>query len=354
MTFDGFPLVIGWELTLRCNLKCRHCASAAARARDDELTRDEAIGICDQLPALLVQEVDFTGGEPLLHPHWPDIAAHLHHLGIRTQMITNGLLVSRETLAEMQDVGLTAIGTSLDGVEATHDYIRRKPGSFGKVLGAIDAAVAADFTVTVITTVQTRNLPELPAMFDLLCGRGVKFWQIQPMFSLGRARTAAGLQLSAAEFLELGRFVRERSEAAAARGLDLSPSDPYGYYTDLDTRTVSWQGCPAGRAACGITSNGKIKGCLSLPDHLIEGDLRQRDLWDIWFDPGAFSYTRRFSAHDLGSFCRGCDKADQCMGGCSAMSCGNTGSFHNDPLCFYRILHRGADHGQRPESATVG
>jgi hypothetical protein len=81
----------------------------------------------------------------------------------------------------------------------------------------------------------------------------------------------------------------------------------------------------------------KKNGCLSLPDNIVEGDLRQRDLWNIWFDPDSFAYTRQFSRIKLGSNWRSYDKAELCHGGCSAMSYGVTGDFHNDPYCFYRI-----------------
>src|SRR5689334_17492757 len=57
MGFEGFPLIVGWELTLACNLRCRHCASSAGLPRDNELTIEESLAICDQFPPLLVQEV---------------------------------------------------------------------------------------------------------------------------------------------------------------------------------------------------------------------------------------------------------------------------------------------------------
>ena len=62
MGFESFPYVIGWELTLACNLRCRHCASSAGSPRGQELTLEESLAICDQFPALLVNEVIFTGG----------------------------------------------------------------------------------------------------------------------------------------------------------------------------------------------------------------------------------------------------------------------------------------------------
>jgi len=119
--------------------------------------------------------------------------------------------------------------------------------------------------------------------------------------------------------------------------MKILPGDSYGYYTNLDTRIPPWRGCPAGLFSCGITSDGKIKGCLSLPDELTEGDLRRDDLWDIWFHPDSFAYTRRFTTESLGPHCVACTKAEQCQGGCSAMSYGSTGRFHNDPYCFHSL-----------------
>ncbi len=109
---------------------------------------------------------------------------------------------------------------------------------------------------------------------------------------------------------------------------------------DLDLPEPVWRGCPAGQYSVAITSDGKAKGCLTLPDDAIEGDLRQDDLWSIWFRDDAFAYTRQYSPEQIGAICKGCALADQCRGGCSSMSCVCTGSFHNDPYCFYGIQKR--------------
>jgi MoaA/NifB/PqqE/SkfB family radical SAM enzyme len=83
MDFEGFPFIVGWELTLACNLRCEHCGSSAGLPRRDELTLAEALTICEQLPDLLVCEVDFTGGEPLVRPDWWKIAQKLYELKIK-------------------------------------------------------------------------------------------------------------------------------------------------------------------------------------------------------------------------------------------------------------------------------
>jgi radical SAM protein with 4Fe4S-binding SPASM domain len=340
MGYEGFPLAIAWELTLACNLRCRHCGSAAGLPRADELTLKEALAICEQLPALLVREVDFTGGEPLVRSDWPQIAARLAELGIKSQIITNGLLMSAEVVAQMQDVGIAAVGFSVDGLEATHDHIRAHPGLFRRVLAGIAQTAAAGIPVAVITTVNALNVGELPALFELLRAAGVGRWQLQPLFPLGRGQEAADLRFSEQGYQKLGAFVQEWTPKTAGDGFKIELGDSYGYFTAYDTRTLPWRGCPAGLAALGITSDGKIKGCLSLPDEIVEGDLRQRELWDIWFDPRSFAYTRGFSLEALGPNCLSCDGAEICRGGCSAMSYGSTGRFHNDPCCFYGIAKR--------------
>ncbi|MFO8052318.1 MAG: SPASM domain-containing protein [Thermoplasmatota archaeon] len=99
-----------------------------------------------------------------------------------------------------------------------------------------------------------------------------------------------------------------------------------------------WKGCTAGLRSIGITSNGGIVGCLSMgnEDH-IEGNIRERSLKEIWEDPNAFAYNRKFSKKDLGPNCEGCRYWKKCKGGCASVSLALTGEFHNDPYCFRRI-----------------
>lgn len=340
MSFEGFPFVIGWELTLACNLRCNHCGSSAGLSRSDELTLEESLAICDQFPALLVQEVDFTGGEPLLRADWRQIATHLRELDINTKILTNGLTLKPAIVKQIRDAGITGVGISLDGLEATHDYIRGHKGLFRCVLIGIETVLNVDLPITVLTTVNALNINELPSLFELLQNVGVNRWQIQPIFPLGRAHESTELELTEQEYMKLGAFVQHSWLKAEKIGFKIGPADSYGYFSELDPRKPPWRGCPAGLLSCGITSDGKIKGCLSLPDHLVEGDLRQQDLWDIWFSPNSFTYTRQFSVDTLGSHCYSCDMAEQCRGGCSAMSYGSTGCFHNDPYCFHGIKTR--------------
>jgi len=341
MVFEGFPLIIGWELTLACNLHCHHCGSSAGSARANELTLEESLAICDQFPDLLVQEVNFTGGEPLLKSDWQEIAQYLRDLDIETKVLTNGLVLEPDTVQQMKEVGIAGVGISLDGLKNTHDKIRGYEGLFDRIVEGINYIIDSGLPLTIITTVNRLNIYDLPSLLSLLESLGVKRWQIQPIFPLGRVHEYDELKLTEKAYMDLGVFVKQYESLKENLGIQILPSDSFGYFTEFDTRIPMWKGCPAGLVSCGITSDGKIKGCLSLPDELIEGDLRDQDLWDIWFSPHSFNYSRNFSIEMLGSNCKSCDKSEQCLGGCSAMSYGSTKKFHNDPYCFYGIRKRG-------------
>ncbi|UCD13833.1 MAG: SPASM domain-containing protein, partial [Thermoplasmatales archaeon] len=98
-----------------------------------------------------------------------------------------------------------------------------------------------------------------------------------------------------------------------------------------------WKGCWAGKRVLGIQSDGGVKGCLALSDGFIEGNIRDRNIVEIWRDPKAFSYNREFKINDLGENCRSCKYGEVCKGGCSTRSDLLTGSLHNDRYCFCRI-----------------
>jgi radical SAM protein with 4Fe4S-binding SPASM domain len=332
-----FPTIIGWELTLSCNLECIHCASSAGKERPKELTLNESLSIADQFPALLVQEVNFTGGEPLLRADWFWIADHLRELEIRSKILTNGLNLNAESISNIKKSGIECVGISLDGLEQTHDYIRGYSGLFQRIIRGVKQLEINDIPVAIITTVNPFNIQELPNLFKLILSLGVDRWQIQPICSLGRASNFAGLRLTIEQYLQLGIFIKRIKPTAEELGLEIPVADNLGYFSELDIAKSQWRGCPAGLLSCGITSDGKVKGCLSFPNEIIEGDLRKSDLWDIWFDPNSFSYNRSFSSEMLGPECNQCDKSNQCRGGCSAMSYGSTKKFHNDPYCFYKM-----------------
>jgi MoaA/NifB/PqqE/SkfB family radical SAM enzyme len=63
-----------WELTLQCDLACRHCGSRAGRKRPDELSTEEALDLVRQMAELGTKEVTLIGGEAYLREDWVTVA----------------------------------------------------------------------------------------------------------------------------------------------------------------------------------------------------------------------------------------------------------------------------------------
>ncbi|MBP2134183.1 radical SAM protein with 4Fe4S-binding SPASM domain [Methanomicrobium sp. W14] len=336
MVFEGFPFIIGWELTLECNMRCRHCGSVAGMRRTKELSTKEALSLCDQFPDLLVREVDLTGGEPLLRDDWMQIAKHLNDLNIPVNVLTNGLVIDEKMIRKMNECKITGAGLSIDGPQNVHDRIRNYNGSYEKAVNAIKLFQEAGIGYNIITTVNRENIGFLPSMNEAFKSLGVAFWRLQPLIQTGRARKSPGLELGDSEMLSLGEFVRSQAREAESGSPEIICSDGLEYVKKTGDGERPWRGCPAGIVSCGIMSDGRIKGCLSMPDEVCEGNIRDQSLWDIWFSPDSFRYTRVFSADDAGPLCAKCEKIGECKGGCSSSSYAGTGVFHNDPSCFFR------------------
>ena len=75
------PLMIVWEITLACNLRCRHCGSLAGNTRVKELSTEEALDLVRQMAEMKIPFVTLLGGEPLLRKDWKQMVKALSNLG---------------------------------------------------------------------------------------------------------------------------------------------------------------------------------------------------------------------------------------------------------------------------------
>lgn len=95
------PVVI-WNLTRRCNLKCRHCYAVAADHHfPGELTTQEAYAVLDDLAAFNIPALILSGGEPLSRADTLDIARRSKAHGLYTALSTNGTPISGAVADEL-------------------------------------------------------------------------------------------------------------------------------------------------------------------------------------------------------------------------------------------------------------
>ncbi|MBN1653107.1 MAG: radical SAM protein [Deltaproteobacteria bacterium] len=337
---DWRPYSVNVEITLACNLRCRHCGSSAGEPRPNELSLNELRGCFTELAQLRGEEVCLLGGEPLVRKDWEAVCRAVGEAGLRLVLITNGMLVNAPTVARIAALShLHRIGVSLDAADpAIHDALRGRSGSHKRALEALYSLRDAGLEVGAITTLSRANFNQLEPLRDLLAGENIS-WQLQ-MASPGGERFEQGDQLNRDDFYAVGQFISNCREHYSAAELPLAGSHDLGHHSEVLGPTgelPEWYGCGAGLWTLGIMSDGRIKGCLSQHDDFIEDSLRRRSLHDIWNDPGLFARNRRFTTDQLAGFCRHCPFGATCRAGCSNVAYTTTGNTFDNPYCFYRI-----------------
>ncbi len=343
-----------WEITLGCNMNCKHCGSSAGTVRPDELTLKECYKVCEDLADVNCGIVSLMGGEPFFRPDWFEIAHCVKDLGMKLAFVTNGWSMP-DVIDRLADLEPEVVGLSIDGTEPTHDSIR-KPGSYKRVIKAINLLKQHDIQTTVITTISKTNLHELPQIRKILRPKQVN-WQIQTAMPFGNFDR--NLVIDFKEYYSSALFIISENIKNSYQDMPVVGAHCYGYFSHVLPNNKQWDGCTAGRSTIGITSNGNIVGCLSMGnDRFIEGNLREMNLKEIWENPSAFAYTRKFSENGVGSNCISCKHAAQCKGGCNSVSLHITNEMHNSPYCLRRIeeeiLDIDTSNPKIPQVPTIG
>lgn len=334
------PEVCVWELTLKCNMRCVHCGSVAGRARRNELTVDECLGIADELLDLGCRQVTFIGGEVFLYQGWEKIARKLSEDGAVVNIITNAFMVGDAQIDQIKYGQVVNVGISVDGMEGNHNRIRNVRTSFKKVLEAFERLGREDVPIAVVTSLLDFNFYDLEPMYDLFVDNGVTIWQIQIVAAMGNMAEKKNFLLDPAKVPLITRFIRDKRSEQKIR---IYAGDDIGYYDENELylrnspgTICAWHGCQAGLRVVGIDSVGNVKGCESLySDDFIEGNLREESLKEIWHKEGNFAYNREFDIGQLTGKCAGCDKARICRGGCRGSCYFTSGSLFENPYCCY-------------------
>jgi radical SAM protein with 4Fe4S-binding SPASM domain len=162
------PIVV-WNITRRCNLACIHCYSdSAAREYPGELDWQQCQGVVDDLAQFKVPAVLLSGGEPLIHPRFFDLAAYAREKGLRLTLSTNGTLIDRAAAQRLKDTGFSYVGISLDGIGATHDHFRGRAGAFDKTVAAFRHCKAVGQKVGLRLTLAAHNVRDLDQILDFI------------------------------------------------------------------------------------------------------------------------------------------------------------------------------------------
>lgn len=347
-----------WEITLKCNLACQHCGSRAGSARTDELSTSEALDLVKQMAEVGIKEVSIIGGEAFLRPDWLEIARAITEANMLCTMVTGGYGITLNTARQMKEAGIRLVSVSIDGLEATHDWLRGRKGSWQQAFKSMKNLEEAGIVIASNTQINRLSAPEFPKIYERIRDAGIKGWQIQLSVPMGNAADHNDILLQPYELLDLYPMIAKVVQKARQEGISVSPGNNIGYFGPYERLIRGkgnpwsfWQGCGAGLGAIGIEADGAIKGCPSLPSSAYTGgNIRDRSLREIVQNTQELRFNleadRPEGVEHLWGFCRTCEFAQICRGGCSWTAHVFFNKRGNNPYCHYRALTL-AKRGQR-------
>jgi len=236
-------------VTTSCCLSCRHCFLSCNSSIDGGMMEvGKALMLLDFLQTRGFRMVTVTGGEPLEHPDLVRILAAATSRGYATRLNTCGAYpLDSIPMAVLRSLDVVAL--SLDGADSeTHDWIRGT-GCFESVLRNLDFLRRSSLQSKCTTTVNTRNLSQIPAIIELCGSYGVRELDIHVMSLNGTAQGIAEYEVDSTSWLA----ARERLSALDELPVGLSVRYPPLYITDEEVPLRKhWLHC-RGMSADGIS-----------------------------------------------------------------------------------------------------
>jgi Fe-coproporphyrin III synthase len=296
------PVVI-WNLVRRCNLTCKHCYSISAdKDFPGELNTDEVLSVMQDLKNFGVPVLILSGGEPLLRPDIFEISRAAKAQGFYVGLSTNGTLINKENIADINAIGYDYVGISLDGIEDTHDRFRRKTGAFAASLNAVRLCRDHGIKIGIRFTLTQDNQNDFPLLLDLIeCERIDKFY-LSHLNYAGRGnknrrtdvhhnmtRQAMDLLLDTALHLHLDgkkhEFVTGNNDADGVFMLDWAQRRGFSAETvaHLHARLEQWGGNSSGVNIANIDNLGIVHPDTFWWQYPL-GNVRECSFAEIWQD----------------------------------------------------------------------
>ena len=352
------PLFAVWNITNRCNLRCRHCYQDSLHdALADELTLAEKLDLVDQMAEEYIAMVAFAGGEPTICPDLLPVARRCHEHGIHMSVATHGGTMTQRLAAELADAGVRYVEISLDSVHPDrHDAFRGQPGMWHRTVRGMRRVVEQEnLRLGIAMCVHQGNVDEVDDMVQFAIDIGASCIAHFNFIPVGRGLEMVDSDITPKqrqrllerlnEVMQSGRLgVLSTAPQLGRVCLAGSPADGRqacshaGSGSGAKARVVAKYlgGCGAGRTYVCVEPNGNITPCVYMP-HRVLGNIRHRRFMDI-FRHNEFC-DLLCDRDRLTHHCEVCRFKNYC-GGCRARADAYFGAVNaGDPGCIFNEKH---------------
>ena len=298
------------EITKKCNAACDQCGSRCDIHTEETLPAQAILAALQDIKEHIgvYTMLNITGGEPLLRRDLFEIMTKATQMGFEWGMVTNGSLITPDTVQKMKASGLKTVTISMDGLRETHDSLRHLPGGWDRILTALKLLKEAAFLehLQITFTANRRNVYEFEELYRIVSGVGIDSVRVSFMDPIGRAREHTDLLLTREEILYLtglaNRLNREK------RGPKIIWGCPHYLGTQLENRRFF---CFAGMYNASVLANGDIFVCPNVErrPELIQGNILTDSFSEVW--KNGF---RCFRERTLPEKCKPCPHKNACRG----------------------------------------
>jgi selenobiotic family peptide radical SAM maturase len=319
---------IQWHITQACDLHCKHCYDRSNRS---PLELDQALSVLDDLRAFCLSrhvmgQVSFTGGNPLLYPHFFELYQAAHERGFVTAILGNPTSEKTiEALCEIQNPAFYQV--SLEGLREHNDYIRGS-GTFNRVIEFL--GILRDFNVSsqVMLTLTKDNMNQVLPLAE-------KLRDLTDAFNFNRlSQVGNGVHFSLPKRHEYISFLEEYLNAAEYNPI-MGLKDNL-FNTILTQRGLepfggcAGYGCSAAFNFLAVLPDGEVHACRKFPSLI--GNVFENSLAELYDSEIARRYRSGTNA------CRSCSIRPVC-GGCLAVVHGQGFDIfeERDPYCFINL-----------------
>ncbi len=303
------------EIMYGCNMGCKYCYVGWNSNHLQQLQPDlsTTCRILDELKEAEVEEIILLGGEPLLHPKFPEICSYAAKLGfLHRGVVSNGSHFSDELITVIKSNGFWVDITFRGAAAETFDTLARFSGAFNKAVEAVERLARFGISVGIEFDCTPQNYRELFGLAVQLKDRGVHPKQIQ----LHRILPAGDAAVNPATWtLSRDQWTQVLSQASEIRsqlGITVVFEDGFPYCLVDQKYWELLLPCACGYSLITIDPIGEARYCSCHGSSL--GNILQTPLNEIWQE--RLSTYRSIDRYP--EPCRQCDLLEICRGGCSA------------------------------------
>ena len=271
----GAPLYIAWQVTNECNLACLHCIeeSGPGKAFHDELDDEQVFRFLGQVMDLEVPYLSFSGGEPMVHPRFFDMATYICRRNGQLKIETNGHYLTPENCARLKEIGVKAVQVSLDGASRETFNRMRVLGDFDVAVQGVKNLHAAGVPIEINYSPTRFNAHEIGAAVDLAAELGAySFYTGRTMYTGNAVKTWHRMAPQEEQYRAFFETLHLKTEEYQGRMRVYFHE--MGLLEELRYRLHH----PA--ALLIVLPNGLVKLINALP--FVCGDLRTQTLGEIW------------------------------------------------------------------------